>query len=165
MDKLGALVGGDTVRFTRVLKAPIATVWDYLINPELLPEWLGNGEIALEVGGPVRLRSGGPFIEGKVLAYEPPRLLSYTWLPFVPGEQMPMTGESVLSFALEARGETTELVLAQGPIAPELLSRSAAGWHGLLDILEALLTGVPSPDLYDTFHRVLAEYEKLAERA
>ncbi len=159
---MGGFVGGDTVRFERVLAAPIERVWDYLTNSELLPEWLGNGEIAAEVGGRIELRSGGPIIRGKVVSRAPPRSLSYTWLPFIPGEETPMSGESTLAFALDARGEATALVLTQGPIAPEYLSRTAAGWHGLLDILGAQIAGEPPPDFVDTFHRVLPEYEKLA---
>jgi hypothetical protein len=71
-----------------------------------------------------------------------------------------MAEESIVTFALEARGGDTVLVLTQGPIAPEYRSRTAAGWHGLLDILAAQLTGEPPPDFVDTFHRVLPEYEK-----
>ena len=160
-DSLGQ-ISGDTVRFVRVLPAPAALVWDYLTNSQLLPEWLGNGEITLEIGGRIELRSGGPVIRGKVLACEPLRLLTYTWLPIIPGEETPMAAESTLSFVLEARGDGTQLVLIQAPIAPEYVSRSAAGWHGLLDLLAAQIAGEPPPDFVDTFHRVLPEYERLA---
>lgn len=161
MNGFGAYVSGDAVRFERLLPAPPEQVWAYLTESELLSEWLGNGEIAREVGGKVELRSGGPVIRGTVLECATPRLLSYTWNVYMPGGEAPAAAESVLRFELTARGNETALALTHGPIAAVYRSRTAAGWHALLDILAARLSDEMPPDFVETFHRVHPDYEKL----
>lgn len=158
----GQILGSDRVRFTRHFPAPIERLWAYLTQSDLLSEWLGSGEIALAPGGRVELRSGGPVILGTVVACEPPRRLAYTWVPFVPGDPTPMAAEAIVAFALDSEGEGTQLELTQGPIAAELLARTAAGWHALLDTLAAAVAGEAPPDFVETFRRVLPEYEKQA---
>jgi uncharacterized protein YndB with AHSA1/START domain len=158
---LGRFIDGDTVRFDVLLRGAPELVWEYLTNSEALPGWLGDGQIAAEVGGKIVLRSGGPVIRGTVQEIEKPRRLAYTWNVFMPGEEHPAGPESVLRFALQPHEEGTVLTLTQGPIDPEYRSRTIAGWHALLEILGAQLADEPPPDFMETFQRVHPDYETL----
>jgi uncharacterized protein YndB with AHSA1/START domain len=161
MSDLGRYRDGDTLHFERVLAGPPDLVWEYLTNSDALPEWLGNGEIAPEVGGKVMLRSGGPVIRGKVLEWEPQQRLAYTWIPFMPMEDTPAAPESTVRFVLAAHDSGTLLTMTQGPIPPEMRSRTIAGWHVLLEILSASVAGEAAPDFMETFESVAGDYEML----
>ena len=161
MNELGRYVDGDTVKFRRLLAAPPEVVWEYLTNSDALPEWLGQGEIARDVGGKVMLRSGGPIIRGVVQEYEPASRLAYTWNVFMPMLDEPLAAESVLRFELAPHEEGTALTMTQGPIAPEFRSRTIAGWHVMLEILAAAIAGEPPPDFMETYQSVAGDYELL----
>jgi uncharacterized protein YndB with AHSA1/START domain len=161
MDELGRFIDGNIAEFRTLMPAAPELVWEYLTNPEALPEWLGQGQIAPEVGGKVVLRSGGPVIRGTVVEIEKPKTLAYTWNVYMPGEENPAAGESLLRFALAPHEKGTVLTLSHGPIDPEYRPRTIAGWHALLEILEANLAEEPPPDFMDIFHRVHPDYEKL----
>jgi uncharacterized protein YndB with AHSA1/START domain len=158
---LGRFIEGDTVRFDVKLAGPAELVWEYLTNPEALPTWLGDGQVASEVGGKVVLRSGGPVIRGAVKEIEKPRRLAYTWNVYMPGEEHPVGAESVLRFEVQPVEEGTLLTLTHGPIDPEYRSRTIAGWHALLAILGAHLAEEEPPDFMETFQSVHPDYETL----
>jgi uncharacterized protein YndB with AHSA1/START domain len=158
---LGRFVDGDTAHLQRLVSAPPELVWEYLTNSEALPEWLGHGEIAKEVGGKVMLRSGGPIIRGTVREFEPQQRLAYTWNVFMPMDDNPMAPESTLRFVLEPHGQGTLLTVTQGPIAPEYRARTIAGWHVLLEILMASAAGEQAPDFMETYEAVAGDYELL----
>jgi uncharacterized protein YndB with AHSA1/START domain len=161
VDELGRFIDGNTAHFKVLLAGSPELVWEYLTNPEALPEWLGNGQIASEVGGKVVLRSGGPVIRGTVREIEQPYRLAYSWNVYMPGEENPASSESVLAFTLAPHEEGTLLTLDHGPIDPEYRSRTIAGWHALLEILGANLSEQPPPDFVESFQRVFPDYEKL----
>lgn len=159
MSDLGRFEEGG-VRFERHLAAPPAQVWEHLTRSDLLADWLGSGEVASEVGGPVELRSGGPVIRGTVRDYDPARLLSYSWTVFLPGDDRPVSAESMVQFRLAPDGEATVLTASQTPVAEELLLPSAAGWHALLDTLAAAVAGEAAPDFMQVVARVQPEYAR-----
>ena len=158
--KMGELAG-DRVRFERLLAAPANLVWglsdQFGLAPRMARQWRnrdGRGRASrtsLRRPGHSRARAGL-----RAAVRSSPKHVA----PFVPGEEAPMAGDEHFSFSL-SRKESTALVLTQTPIAPEYISRSAAGWHGLLDILSAQIASEPPPDFVDTFHRVLPDYERL----
>ncbi len=160
MDDLGEFDAAGTVRFQRLLSAPPERVWEYLTEAELLPEWLGNGYISEEIGGKIELRSGGPVVRGIVLAREPLKHLSYSWIVYMLGDDVPAVTEAIINFDLEPVDEGTRLTLTQGPIDPEYRARAAGGWHALLAVLQGALSEDSSADFMETFQRVYPEYEK-----
>jgi uncharacterized protein YndB with AHSA1/START domain len=157
MTPLGEFAEGG-VRFVRRLAAAPEQVWAYLTESGLIAEWLGHGEIADHVGGPVELRSGGPVIRGTVEIHDRPHALAYGWTVFIPGLEQQIGLPSRVSFALAPEGGETALTLVQAPIDPELLLPSAAGWHALLDMLAASLAGEPAPDFMAVASEVQAAY-------
>jgi uncharacterized protein YndB with AHSA1/START domain len=172
MSDFGVVTEPGTVRMERLLPAPVERVWSYLTDPQKRSTWLAGGPMDLRVGGNVELQfdhtrlSAEPTPErfreymnghtayGHITAYEPLKLLSFTW-----GESP--TTVSEVSFALTARGAETHLVLTQRRLANRNETVSvASGWHTHLGILDDQLRG-RVPRLFWSTHTALeTEYEK-----
>ncbi|GGC58559.1 SRPBCC family protein [Chelatococcus reniformis] len=136
--------GADEVRTERHFGAAPERVWDYLVRPEFRALWLAAGEIEPRIGGRVTLvfdhaalslppaaaalRYRGDNLHrvvGAVTAYDPPRLLAFTW-----GDH----GE--VCFTLEATGSGTRLLMTHNGLVDSAAMREVAGgWHAHLDML------------------------------
>ena len=86
---------------------------------------------AREAGEPTR--DDGPAFTGRVIAFDPPTVFSFTW------------GAEVLRFELHPDGDSTRLVFTQLLSHRSVAARNGAGWHGCLTGLDHLL-GVPTDD-------------------
>jgi uncharacterized protein YndB with AHSA1/START domain len=134
------LADGYQVQFERHLLHPVEKVWAALTNPAQLAQWFAPGEIELTLGGRVFLAftDSEGVVDGRVTAIAPPRLLEFTWtdngrdLGFVRWELTPEDGGTRLVLAHTVPESARDFGL------PAL-----AGWHSLLEKLEALLDGVP----------------------
>jgi uncharacterized protein YndB with AHSA1/START domain len=138
----GEVIAESAVRFIRALPAAPEQVWAFLTRNEKLPEWYGDGAIEPREGGAVSLMGG--HIRGVVTAWQPGRFLGYTWNVFNPGDPPDAVSAwpiSYLEFALAADDEGSRLVLTHRPIPQDMQSRTAMGWHTMLDLLEAGLRG------------------------
>ena len=92
-----------------------------------------------------------------VLAFEPLKLLSYSWSHV--GEP-----ERPLRWELEAVGSDTRLVLTVGIPAGEDAAKACAGFEGHLEMLAAALEGVPIKFPFDLFLAARAAYRAQLER-
>jgi uncharacterized protein YndB with AHSA1/START domain len=175
-DQPGTFTGQGEARLMRTLPGPIERVWDYLTDPEKRARWFAGGPMEPRAGGKLRLdfqhkniapdeippddhkqyHDPGTSMEAKVLRWEPPRVLSYTF-----GENSDVT------FELTPQGKNVVLVLthrSRGDDRP-FLHGFASGWHTHLTQLVALLEGAPRPPFWPTHARLKAEYEKLKAQA
>lgn len=166
LDPYATLIEPATLKIERLLPAPAARVWDYLIQSDLRRRWLASGDMPLKAGGQVELvwrndeltdppgRRPDGFgdehrMDSTVLVLEAPRHLVITW-----GTQ------SEVSFELEPRGAETLLTIIhrRAPDRGALLSVSA-GWHAHLDVLAARLAGTETRPHWDHWAALKAEYE------
>ncbi len=176
MDDYGVLTAPDTLRIERELPGPIERVWEYLTDGEKRGTWLASGPMTLEIGGRVEhvfrnseltrdddappakyaKYAGEARLVGRIVACEPPRLLSYTW-----GEG---EGASEVRFELSPHGGKVRLVLTHRRLAArdERLS-VAGGWHAHLDILAARLAGTEAPGFWRAHTRLESEYARRLE--
>jgi uncharacterized protein YndB with AHSA1/START domain len=133
------------VRLERLLPGPIERVWAHLTDPKLLPAWFGDkSSIEPRQGGAVRLMDG--HIRGTVTQWQPPRLLTYTWNVFAPGDPTDATSaypESYLTLRLQKESDKVLLVLTNLPILEPFEKQAAMGWHTFLDILSDTLASQP----------------------
>jgi uncharacterized protein YndB with AHSA1/START domain len=137
------------VHLERVVPAPRARVFQMYAEPHELARWWGpNGftaptiDMGLRAGGGYRIEMQPPegdsfFLVGEFREVEPPARLVYTfrWEPPDPDDQ-----ETVVELSLHDLGDSTQVVIDQGPFATE--ARRALheqGWTETLDRLQAVL--------------------------
>ena len=140
---------GLTLRLQRTLGAPRAVVYRALTDPEELGKWWGprgftapSVDFDPQVGGRYRIAmqppDGDPFhLDGEFREVEPPARLVYTfrWDPPDPDDR-----ETLVTLALDDRGEETAVRLTQGEFATEeRYALHEAGWTESFARLEELL--------------------------
>lgn len=129
--------GGTVVRFERRIARPVARVWAALTDPKVLANWLGDVEIEPRVGGKYVLtfRESGQVMTGAITAFEPERVLEYTWLETIEAPEMP---QSLARWELSAVGGACLLVLThsfpKGVARREILP-FLGGWEAFFDVL------------------------------
>ncbi len=133
--------GRSRLRFVRTLPHPPERVWRAITEPDELARWFPTtieGDRA--AGAPLRFSFPGgqaPPFDGRMLAYEPGRLLEFNW------------GSDVVRLELRAIPEGTELTLLDTLEEHGKAARDGAGWHACLDGLEHGLRGVaPDPEAW-----------------
>ncbi|MBE0594634.1 MAG: SRPBCC family protein [Gemmatimonadales bacterium] len=152
-------ISPQTLRFERLLDAPVEKVWRYLVDPELRARWFMAGPTELKVGGgfgltmdhdrlsdrsvpmPEKYR---PYVgnswEERITRYDPPHLLAFTWDGGEAGE---------VTFSLSAEGGKTLLVLTHtGLRGRDDAVDFGGGWHSHLAVLERRIRGEAVPDFW-----------------
>jgi uncharacterized protein YndB with AHSA1/START domain len=139
------------LRFTRILRHPLETVWLAITEPEHLTHWFPTTiEGERGAGAPLRFSfPGGQFppFEGEMLAYEPPSLMELRW------------GPDIIRLELRETADGTQLTLLDTLQERGKAARDGAGWHTCLEALEAALAGNPnSREELDHWHEVHEHY-------
>jgi uncharacterized protein YndB with AHSA1/START domain len=120
------------MRLDRWFAPPAEVLWRHLTDAELLDRWLVRGRVDPVPGGRVEMtvadEPGNAFV-GSVHRAEAPALLEHT----LGGE------DSVVRWELHRHGQGTRMALHQSGEGD--MAWPAAGWHVLLDALEAALGG------------------------
>jgi uncharacterized protein YndB with AHSA1/START domain len=147
MTKEGTLVrieGRPALRFERRYASPVDRVWRAVTDPAEMPAWFpsdvaGERAVGAELvfadeehraraataGEPSR--DDGPLLTGRVVAYDPPNVFSFTW------------GPELLRFELTPDGDGTVLIFTQLLSHQSVAARNGAGWHQCLAALDELL--------------------------
>lgn len=110
-------------------------VWRALTQPLLIEEWLMKNDFQPIVGHRFNFRADWGAVDGRVLAVEPNRTLSYTWAAY--------GLESVVTWTLTPTGEGTHLRMEQTGFRPDQKQAyhgARAGWQRFLEALEKMLT-------------------------
>lgn len=139
--------------YVTYIRAPVQAVWDHLTDPEKNKLfWSGYSQRSdWRVGGDYAIvdAAGKAWDTGKVLAFDPPKLLQVTWL-HLHHDEMTAEGESTATLALEAQGENaTKLTVTHtiGVQPSKLIEAVSTGWPMILSSLKTLLeTGAPFND-------------------
>ncbi len=133
--KGGAVQGS----FDLMVENHVDEVWSALTQPGELVNWLAPGTIEPRIGGRVRIafQDSGRVIDSTVSAFEPMRLLEYSWS--APGEPA-----RPIRWELEPVGPETRLVLTVTVPKDEDAGLACAGWGAHVEMLLAALAGVPT---------------------
>ena len=132
-----------TLTFRRVYRHAIEHVWDAIATPEGLRGWLmapRRGSRAAPAAHRDGVGTRGTTRPGRILAWEPPRLLEYEW-NVAPVPEMPRGERAIFRYELDADGESRgsrdyrRITLANGARI------SCPVLHAFLDRLEAQLDG------------------------
>lgn len=148
------ILAPDALRIERVLNAPPATVWRYLVEADLRRKWFAGGTDA-RADAPVELvfdhdnlsadtvpyperyaKWKGAMGRERVVEYDPPHVFAISW---------DEGKEGTARFELFAEGDDKpRLVLThKGITGPAPMANFGGGWHSHLAVLQGLLTGEP----------------------
>jgi uncharacterized protein YndB with AHSA1/START domain len=173
MSDYGMVTETGTVRFTRLLAAPVERIWDYLTQSELRRTWFAGGDMELRPGGALtlvfrnsELSHHGEEVPEKYLQYEgmeskgeiveadPPSRLVFDWFE----ESGPPTR---VAWELEPRGDQTLMTLTHSRLPNRAMTVDVSGgWHVHLDMLEALMAGRTPGPFWSANERYTKEYEE-----
>ena len=154
-------IDARTIRFERLLDAPVSTVWRFLVDSDLRGCWFADGPADPRVGGAIDLHfdhdmlsaEPSPYPERykahqgivaheRVVRYEPERVFAFTF----EGRDE----ESIATFELFPAGEgRTRLVLTHSGITSDAHALDfAGGWHAHLAALQVAVTGARIRDFW-----------------
>jgi uncharacterized protein YndB with AHSA1/START domain len=166
--------GNYIFRYERELPHPIERVWQAITDPAEIAIWMGaRPEIDLHPGGRYVTHHGnGMTVVDRIERVEPPRLFQHTfWLELNPSalvtwELSPTATGCRLTLThrmTHADVKAAANSVAKGDSLALILSRNAAGWHQLLDKLEARLAGQERPSSGDEHRELLERYAAMIE--
>ncbi len=175
--------GPDTLtaselRFERLLDAPVATVWQWIVDPELRARWFMGGPTDLRPGGKLGLtmnhdnlsdddvpapekyrKSMGHSWSETISRVEPERLLAFGWDDGENGEvtiTLTPVGSGV--------GEQTRLELHHKGISNRAGAINfAGGWASHLAVLERRIRGDAVPDFWALHAEAAAAAERVLD--
>ncbi len=151
----------SALRFVRHLPGPIERVWAYLTDSKRMAEWLsGGGTIEPRVGGEMRFELGAT---GRVTAYDPPRLLEYTWNE-EEGYRGPVS-DSLVRWELAEEGDRVRLTLTHVKLPETEVLAHGAGWHAFLERLADRIDGREPQPVDALFPKLMAEYAPVVASA
>ena len=126
------------------INAPAAKIWDALVNPEIIKQYMHGAQIATDwrVGSPIIWKGewkGETYEDkGAVLALEPRKLLKYShWSPMSGGEDKPENYHDITYELSESDGRTI-LTFTQGntPTQEEADNMVHSFWEPALQIIK-----------------------------
>lgn len=121
--------GRPLLRFERHLPRPVADVWAAVTEPDGLATWFPT-RMELEgwhVGATITHHFDGtnmPSLPGEVLAFDPPRRVSFTW------------SDDVITFELSPHPDGGTIFVLTEELSARHVARNAAGWESCLQRLE-----------------------------
>ena len=123
-----------SVVIEREMPHPPEKVWRALTQPHLIEEWLMKNDFTPAVDHRFSLRADWGAVEGRVLAIEPNKRLSYTWAA--------LGLESVVTWTLTATSSGTHLRMEQSGFRPDqqqAYQGAQYGWPRFFAGLEQVL--------------------------
>ncbi len=138
--------GTATLTFRRRLPHPIEAVWAAIADPAERAAWFGTTTIEPRVGGLIEMDPEDPpaprdlkYMSGRILAWEPPRLLEHEW-------RQTIVGQGVVRYELAPDGaDATILTFTHRGLSVPNARGFIPGTHAYLDRLAAHLAGDPLP--------------------
>jgi uncharacterized protein YndB with AHSA1/START domain len=133
---------------TTTIHAPVSKVWQALVNPEIIKQYLFNTEVVSDwkEGSPILYRGewqGKPFEDkGRILKIEPEKVLMSThWSPLAGVPDNPENYHTV-AYTLLDKGDSTEVTITQDNNASEEeKEHSEQNWRTVLTGMKNLLEG------------------------
>jgi uncharacterized protein YndB with AHSA1/START domain len=117
----------------RIAASP-ADVFPYLVDPELIVQWIGSAaELDPRTGGTFALTFPSTSVRGTYVCVEPPHRVVFTW--GVPGDPVLPPGSSTVEILLVADGEETIVQLTHRDLPAEKREAHRGGWEECLATL------------------------------
>jgi uncharacterized protein YndB with AHSA1/START domain len=133
-----------TVYVTYIASTP-QKVWEALTSPEFTKKYFWDRAIEIEpkLGGSFALclPDGTVNVQGKVIAWDPPRKLGVTWQVKWPAEFSKLP-ECRVMYEIAPAGEAVRLIMTEShswEVPEAILSGGRMGWPAVLSGLKSLL--------------------------
>jgi uncharacterized protein YndB with AHSA1/START domain len=131
---------------TTILNAPVSKVWQALVNPEIIKQYLFGTDVISDwkVGSPITYRGeweGKPFEDkGKILQVEREKsLISTHWSPLSGVPDSPENYHTVAYTLSEKDGKTEVIITQDNNSSDEEKAHSEKNWQMVLEGLKKLL--------------------------
>lgn len=131
------------------IQAPAVKVWDALVNPELVKQYLFGTEMTID------LRKGGDVIyrgewEGKayedrgtILEIEPGKMLKMTYWSSMSGSANGPEEYQEITYSLQENHDSVDLTITQANIeSDEKRQHSEKNWSYVLGVMKGLIEAV-----------------------
>jgi uncharacterized protein YndB with AHSA1/START domain len=131
-----------------VVKAPPTKVFPYLIDPDLMVQWLGSEVSSNPVpGGELRVLCGGNPGLGEFLEIVTNEKVVFTFGWTAPGHPIP-AGSTEVEISLTPKGDDTLVRLTHRGLPEDAIADHNSGWGFYLGRLEKVMSGIdPGPDM------------------
>lgn len=136
------------VERTIFIAATPETVWQLLVDPSHIIQWMGlRAAVELQPGGRYRIEViPGQIATGEFVEIDPLRRLVYTW-GWDRTESAVPPGSTTVTFELTASGNGTLLSLRHDDLPTvEAAASHTRGWNHYLARLTVAASGDPGPD-------------------
>ncbi len=138
------------VRFERVYRRPMESVWKALTEPARLADWVGESYVEPFVGGRYEtMLDGIKPMRGRIRLWQPPTLLEYDWH----SDHAP---DSIVRWELSPAGDGTRVRFTHLGMPYANSNLMLPGWHAYLDHLGARLDGLV-PEAFEAQWRRLQD--------
>jgi uncharacterized protein YndB with AHSA1/START domain len=141
-----------TIERTIRIEAPPEAVFRCLIDPDLMPQWMGIGaEVDPRPGGIYRcaMVPQGIFVRGEFIAVERPHRVVFTW-GWEGFDRLVPPGSTVVEFTLRPDRGATLLTLRHSGLPAGHEEFHGMGWQHYLPRLAEIAAGRdPGPDRMD----------------
>ena len=128
----------ETVSASVRISARPDEVFRYLVQPELVVEWLGSwADLNPVPGGRFHVDIGGQATRGEFVAVEPHHRVVFTW--GTPGSGRMPPGSSQVEILLTADGDETVVNLSHSGLPAEKRATHLDGWTEHLDLLRTVI--------------------------
>jgi uncharacterized protein YndB with AHSA1/START domain len=135
-----------TARASITINAPISKVWDALINPQMIKQYLFGTEVSSDFkeGSTITYKGewNGQTYEdkGEIVKLIPEKLFQSTYWSSMSGKEDKPENYAVVTYELEDMGESTKVSLTQTNNADEEgVKHSEGNWNMVLGIMKKLL--------------------------
>lgn len=156
-DRLGTFERrGDhiDVRFERLYRRPVESVWKALTEPERLSDWMGQSYVEPFVGGRYEtMLDGLKPNRGRVRIWEPPTLLEYDFR----NDHAP---HSIARWELSPAQTGTRVVFSHLGMPYANSNLMLPGWHVYLRHLGVSLDGAPPGDFEQSWRAMQHIYAR-----
>jgi uncharacterized protein YndB with AHSA1/START domain len=149
-----------TLTFQTRLAHPPEAVWQAITDPVELSSWyMTQAVIDGRKGGFVDFRTGAGQLHatGRILQWDPPRVLEYEW-KVERSQRMPSGEDAVVRWELKRDGGETVLTLVHRNLSRRSATGAAPYTHVVLERLAAQLDGRPLPDMAQRVLQVQGRY-------
>lgn len=148
-DRIMPAVTDRDVHITRTFDAPVAVVWRFWTEPDMLAQWFGPHGISVDAGTvSVDARTGGHW---NLAMHDDNGIypISSTIVDAVEHEYLEMlvaastasgqVDDVILRIQFHDHGDKTHMILVQGPFTPEMRDMTRDGWLESFDKLDTIL--------------------------